>query len=67
MNESRHQGDDTIPRQCACKSCGESFRHGSEGDNEHYHLRCEREEQINNFYSLTENSEIDFDRDSDYE
>lgn len=40
----RYRNDDEAPRVCICKSCGEAFRFGSEGDNESYHLRCERED-----------------------
>lgn len=32
--------------QCKCDWCGKFFTRGTQGDNERYHLRCERIAEI---------------------
>jgi hypothetical protein len=38
--------EDGERRMCQCEDCGKRFRHGDEGDNERFCLRCEHRSRI---------------------
>lgn len=49
---------------CACQGCGKIFRKGTEGDNEEFCLRCERQALTANMDDLERD---DFDRISEHD